>query len=71
MYMCVHVLGVAGEVVGRFTLISCRREYRNFVAFYTRQSCRAGGPGARVAILLYCEALLAWDVLYNVASVRR
>jgi len=31
--MCIHVPGVAGEAVGRFTLVSYGQEYRNFVAF--------------------------------------
>ena len=31
--MCIQVPGVTGEVVGRFTLVSCGQEYRSFVAF--------------------------------------
>ena len=31
--MCIKVPGATGEVVGRFTLVSCGQEYMNFVAF--------------------------------------
>ena len=30
--MCMNVPRVAGEIVGRFTLMSCRHEYGNFVS---------------------------------------
>jgi len=61
--MCVHVPGVSGGVVRRFTLMDCRQEYRNFAAYKICWSHKIGVPSTRIVIPLQRELLPALGVL--------